>query len=207
MGGSGSKSITDIAAACIIKVAVNASSNTSQAVSGSMTFSGVTISGSNITQNTQAIQNAIINMQITNDLMNKIMTEMKQMAEASSSALTVAIADNESKIRTTLQTVLTSDFKASVSQAVSNYMLFDKGTLIKNSNITNALTASQKTVSSFLNNNTAWNQVANEVDQKASSTSSLLDIFGPGSGTWILVIVGLMFLAFIYFKFIKGGST
>lgn len=209
MGGSGSTNSTDVASSSIIKVANDLSTSNNQSSSNTINIVGSTLTGATVSQKATATLQAIANLNITNDVINKMVAEMNQQASSASSALGVATANNSTSIKNAFTNILNNTFKTSVSQSIANSINITNSTLL-NTKVTQSNDIAQKSVTQYLLSQKQWTDVANALDQSNDSSFSLLSVFGSASPMIWLGIIVLIFALLAWkagaFKGSKSGG-
>ena len=196
MGASVTKSSSEIIAEAIVNVAIKSSSESQQAVDQSIIVSNSYIGkGGEVLADSKIILQSLADFKITNETINDIMSELKQVADAESMAMTASVSQNESKIRQVLSSSLESVMVHRCAQIVKNTIEI-RGSVVEG-RVRSAVDITTKCLSKSITNNKDIKQVTADVDSKAKSVASLLS-FGFGGTMVMLFIVIAIIVAIKY---------
>lgn len=202
MGGGSSKTTSKIFAESFLKISSQFESNTSQSGSGVINIENSTIGdGAHISQLLQVKQQAIAKALAQSDLSTLVTNEAKQAASAESSALGVAISNNENELKKTFETAITHASKNILAQVGTAALNIKNSTIGKGVTVDQAVKMIQDSVFQALNNDQSFTKAATAVDLQAQNSFSLLNVFGKY--TWVIILIAVLVGAWY---FIGGGK-
>jgi hypothetical protein len=203
MGASVSKTSVDIVNEAIVEAIVETALSSQAAIDAEQTtiISGSKVRDSTISQSAKLSLQSLQEVKVDNELINKMETKIRQAAEANSVILSAAVATSSTNMKNILSTKVGT---STILKAVAAVSLKQK-TIIENSEVTNTNVSQtadlfSKAMQTALNNNKVAQAIVNDVDQKASSTTSFLGSWGMYVIIAIIAIIVLGVGAYFMFS-------
>jgi hypothetical protein len=186
MGASISKSTTEILTESVIDIVSEVGISNSQSMSGDINIIGSVVKSSSIQHKMYGFQEGMATADMDTVMIEKILTEAKQKAEAESVPLGVAYSENSSKIENIFRRNFNNSFKSSCVQSLGGNINI-VGSVIDDSTIKKITEGVQTCVSGYINSMSGMSEATTEIDQSADSKQTLFNV-GIAGGVVIVVI-------------------
>jgi hypothetical protein len=186
MGASIAKTTVDILTESVVDVVSEIGISNNQSVGGDLNIINSVVKKSAITQKLIGFQQGLATAEIDMNMVDKILNNAKQKADAESVPLGVAYSESYSKISNIFKRSFNNSFKTSCSQSVSGDLniinsVIDEATIEKISK------GVQKCVSGYVSDMEGLSDTAAKIDQSAESKQTLFNV-GIAGGVVIVVI-------------------
>jgi len=201
MGGSVSVSTAESITESIIEVANNTNSSTRTQISAQTNITNSAIVDSDISREFEVTMSSLSTFKINNEVIDKIVDNMKAKVKSESSMFTGSAAMNFSKIRTVLKKNFTNNM---ISECVANIdsQLNIKGSFIARTRISDRIKLVNRCITHNMMENKNISDMVKTIDNDIESQANLLT-FGLG-GTMIMIVIIIAIV--IMFKAFSGDS-